>query len=207
MSQEKAVRVSKKDVDNRIQNEFIHDQVLSDAFNLKIYKDKLGRILVVNDKGSGYIWASLAAIEKVVNESEHAVSMYNLNNWVKNKSLISNVAAETLTTLSTILKKEIKYDKNGLIEIDKYLSVKPFIDRKIFVALVYFSCEIFAAQMGGRVDWNLVPDGKSYVPVVKDDHDRVYVPYSDLLECVANQGRCSLSQSIEVERYRHKLSL
>ncbi|GEP92247.1 hypothetical protein SAMN05660909_02482 [Chitinophaga terrae (ex Kim and Jung 2007)] len=206
MNREKAIKVSKKDVAAKIQSEFIHDPELSDAFNLSMYKDKLGRILVINDKGSGYIWASLAAIEKIVCESENAVSMYNINNWVKNKYLVTGISAETLITLSALLKKEVKYDGNSLAEIDKYLGTKPFIDRRTFLALVYFSCEIFAAQFQGWVDWDLGSDNRSYIPVVKDDRDRVYVPYSDLLECLTEQERCSLSQSIDIERYRHNLS-
>lgn len=207
MGQQQAKKLSKKEVTSKIQSgEFIYDAVLSDSLNLMIYKSSLGKILVKLDNGTGGLWESMSAIMGTDKDEGSKKSDFDLRDWIYNKEQLETVSRESLDILSSLLNTKVEYKFEFIALLDKYLSdKKKAINKTVFRALVYFSCEVFASKLGGYIDIRKIEDGVSCVPIVRDKDNLEYAPYSDFIECLVEGRKSSLDESIDIELYRYKL--
>ncbi|MBV7530987.1 hypothetical protein [Chitinophaga sp. sic0106] len=205
MAQSKPLPLSKKQIKEKVASgEFILDAKLSDKYNSPTYKSQSGNILTVNNKG-GFIWSSLSDMLNLFELDSENTDIYDLSNWITDIQQLKELPILTLEVLSTELQTNIDYSENSLNLLDKYLQRQNHIDRHVFLSLVYFSCELLSQRLGGEVTVDKTDSQSEYTLVVKDKKLRTYKPYVELIECILEKEKCSLSEIIYLESQRYKL--
>jgi hypothetical protein len=197
--------LTKKEVQDFIKSgEAVYDSALSREKNMDVYKFSDGRLIFKRADGKGAYWKSLQQIEETVNKSQIENDIFNMKDWIRSKEQLSVIKEKSLQLLKDKTKKELDYSMQSLQEVSKIKINNVVSEKDLLYAIFYYSCEVCAREVKGTVDIDLISGEKYYRPIVKDNRDRVYVPYSEYLEAFVENTKINIAQSVEIELNKFK---
>lgn len=207
MKDEKFPRMlSKKEVQTFIESgEAVYDSALSKEKFIDVYKFSDGRVIFKSPDGKGAYWKSLEQVYEGMDKVEEETEIFNMTDWIKSKNDLPTIKEKSLQLLKDKTGKEFDYSQKSLAVVSK-LKVKDITKEKdLFYAMLYYSCEVCAAELNGYVDVEQISGADYYRPIVKDSRGRIYIPYAEFLESFVEKTKITLVQSVQIELGKFKL--
>jgi hypothetical protein len=207
MKEEKFPRMlSKKEVQVFIDSgEAVYDTALSKAMFIDVYKFSDGRVIFKSPNGKGAYWKTLEQGNEIMVKVEKETEIFNMKDWIKGKAGLPAIKEKSLQLLKEKTGKKIDYSQKYLETVSK-LKVKDITrERDLFYAMLYYSCEVCAAELNGFVAVEQISGADYYRPIVKDSRGRIYIPYGEFLESFVEKTKITLVQSVQIELDKFKL--